>query len=552
MNLRVVIAGVIASWMLLSQFCVTAHAQAPRTILDLTEITVDEITNDAALFMGTERTGMTAPRKLSLAELKKTGVQVYNVKQYGATGDGVADDTAEIQAAIDAAAAQTNRPIVYLPPGKYLTTSTLTVTADYIAIVGGSMPSIYRGSESSGTTRGATIRYNGTGTAVQVGVAPGTNRTFIQGTRIENIRIEVNNDTDVGLHVWHSSHGRFQNLSIFGSKGSSNTGLLVQAGIDNIYEQIEISGIGQTVTVVPTEYAVCLKADLGYNNDQATTTIFRRCYFHYGYVGALMNYRFDFEDCIFEACDRGVQMVSGGLFESSFSRCWFEANVTWDIYFNGSFARLTDCKVNSYARQEFFASGSGVEHVCIRDTEFSTTHVAPILFATANNITSATGAVVMSGNQFPTAMTLGGSGYARGAYDIVKNIDMPLAIYRFVETTVGASETFNPMSTGLGTTSWRMPTDGHIVGLHVYGNNTLSAGAWDIAVKINGTAVADFSYPTIGFQSSSEANFKKTFYENFVAEGDDLTVYFHTDGSVSPSMDYTVEVIVALGDDGIE
>jgi len=40
-------------------------------------------------------------RKLTLAELKKTGVQVINVKQYGAVGDGVTDDTAAIQAAID-------------------------------------------------------------------------------------------------------------------------------------------------------------------------------------------------------------------------------------------------------------------------------------------------------------------------------------------------------------------------------------------------------------------------------------------------------------------
>lgn len=49
-----------------------------------------------------------------------------NVKNYGATGDGTTDDTAAIQAAIDAASAY---PVsdVWFPAGNYRTTSTLTL-----------------------------------------------------------------------------------------------------------------------------------------------------------------------------------------------------------------------------------------------------------------------------------------------------------------------------------------------------------------------------------------------------------------------------------------
>lgn len=61
--------------------------------------------------------------------------ETFNVAEFGAVGDGVADDTAEIQAAITAA--QTNGGgIVLLPPGTYLLSSALTVTVGNISIVG--------------------------------------------------------------------------------------------------------------------------------------------------------------------------------------------------------------------------------------------------------------------------------------------------------------------------------------------------------------------------------------------------------------------------------
>ncbi|MGK3945493.1 glycosyl hydrolase family 28-related protein, partial [Streptomyces caeruleatus] len=49
----------------------------------------------------------------------------FNVKDFGAVGDGVADDTAAIQAAITAAQGQP----IYVPKGTYVITSTLTQTA---------------------------------------------------------------------------------------------------------------------------------------------------------------------------------------------------------------------------------------------------------------------------------------------------------------------------------------------------------------------------------------------------------------------------------------
>lgn len=60
----------------------------------------------------------------------------YNVKSYGAAGDGTTNDTAAINAAIAAAAAKVNGGTVYFPAGKYKTTATINITSNGIMLVG--------------------------------------------------------------------------------------------------------------------------------------------------------------------------------------------------------------------------------------------------------------------------------------------------------------------------------------------------------------------------------------------------------------------------------
>jgi len=78
------------------------------------------------------------------------GGQVYNVKAYGATGNGTTDDTAAIQAANTAACSAGG--IVYFPPGQYVTSSPITVCS-YV---------YYEGAvnDTAGATQGTTISNN--------------------------------------------------------------------------------------------------------------------------------------------------------------------------------------------------------------------------------------------------------------------------------------------------------------------------------------------------------------------------------------------------------
>ena len=61
---------------------------------------------------------------------------IVSVKDYGAVGDGVTDDTAAIQAAINYAQTLANGANIYFPVGTYKVTSTLTAQCDKVGIVG--------------------------------------------------------------------------------------------------------------------------------------------------------------------------------------------------------------------------------------------------------------------------------------------------------------------------------------------------------------------------------------------------------------------------------
>lgn len=108
--------------------------------------------------------------------------QTLSVKDFGAVGDGVADDTAAIQAAIDAA--KTNDQILYVTSGTYLISGLVIYPASYLTF-----------------DPDATLKLSGDGIAIRtvqsIGASAPTSR--IDGIIIKNLTVNMDNHNGYGL-----------------------------------------------------------------------------------------------------------------------------------------------------------------------------------------------------------------------------------------------------------------------------------------------------------------------------------------------------------------
>lgn len=141
-----------------------------------------------------------------------------SVLDFGADPTGVADSTAAIQAAVDAARH------VYFPVGIYKTSSTITVTKT--CRLSGAVSSF------ADTASGAIISYDGTGAAVSI-----TPATKIYNSVIENLVIQaagaaLASATAIGLLLTSSNYGIFQNVVV--REFGSGIGIKVTATVGNI------------------------------------------------------------------------------------------------------------------------------------------------------------------------------------------------------------------------------------------------------------------------------------------------------------------------------
>lgn len=156
---------------------------------------------------------LVTPGGVKLQVSQKLGF--LDVRAFGARGDGVADDTMAIQAALDTASRHGGGAVI-LPVGLWRTTQTLQIRRS-VSLEGRSQSGGQRGGATN--NHPVTIRYEGTGAAVQLGVSgdPCVN-AHVAGFAIVAEPDAANYQNFVGFHAYDLRSSQCENLYVEGAR----------------------------------------------------------------------------------------------------------------------------------------------------------------------------------------------------------------------------------------------------------------------------------------------------------------------------------------------
>ena len=251
-----------------------------------------------------------------------------SVKDFGAVGNGIADDTASIQAAINAVSL-TGGGTVYVPAGTYnitniyLSKTMSSVWYNPIQLVGA-------GRMSGNKTGGTILNHTGAGIAVWVGdytnniTATPYNSYYFS---VKDLSLIGNANTTIGFRFRQCYQLRLDNVTFNGTDGSSCTGMVFEACVEGLYNLLDIQFAGTTVGTqclrVLQACNVALPLTESSQGLASTSSTFLCGYFHYAYQGAeVYGNSITFQNSKWETLVYGVQDSSGGYQNTYIQNYW--------------------------------------------------------------------------------------------------------------------------------------------------------------------------------------------------------------------------------------
>ena len=160
-------------------------------------------------------TGSTTDRSLA-----NRFADVVNVKDFGAKGDGVADDTAAIQAAINSIP---NGGTLYFNKGTYLISSTIIIPFSNIILQGSGSDFPHNGVLSQGQYALTILKWSGLlgGTMVKIYSPTGPSNPKQFGCGIKRIYFNSNSTAGIGLNLESQNGCFFESLLFVGFSSAS-------------------------------------------------------------------------------------------------------------------------------------------------------------------------------------------------------------------------------------------------------------------------------------------------------------------------------------------
>jgi len=161
---------------------------------------------------------ITGIKTFNQGKLRDKGTYVYDVKAYGAVGDGVTDDTTAVQSVITAISSTGG--IVFFPPGTYIFGSALDLKATHNVILRG------QGGRSAGAGDASILKWTGS-----TGATNFIDARSSLGLEIADLQIVTDSSAftgrmiDLRLNTTGGAYTKLKNLYIGGNTHYSATGL---------------------------------------------------------------------------------------------------------------------------------------------------------------------------------------------------------------------------------------------------------------------------------------------------------------------------------------